>query len=67
MYFDSVVERVTELCFFDDHVIVPSVNVNTNPDIDSRPSSLSQFASLQAFNLMPRFSLYVISSSIVSL
>src|SRR5947207_8597140 len=67
MYSDSVVERATELCFFDDQVTAPPANVNTNPETDSRPSSPPQFASLQAFNLMPRFPLYVIPSSIVPL
>ena len=67
MYSDSVVERATELCFFDDHDTAPPAIVETNPDTDSRPSSPTQFASLQTFNLIPKFPLYVIPSPIVLL
>ena len=67
MYSNSVMERATEPCFFDDQDTASSVNVETNPDTDSHSSSPPQFASLQTFNLMPRFPLYMIPSSIVSL
>src|SRR5262249_29107961 len=67
IYSDSVLERATELCFFDDHDTAPPANVNTNPETDSLPSSVPQFASLQHFKFNPNFPLYEIPSSIVPL
>lgn len=53
MYSDSVLERATDCCFFDDHVTPPPAIANTNPETDFRPSSAPQLASLQASNFNP--------------
>jgi hypothetical protein len=45
MYSDSVEDKATELCFFDEYNISPPAMVNTKPDIDSGSSSPPQFAS----------------------
>ena len=37
MYSDSMLERATEPCFFEEYMIASSAKVKTNPDTDCHP------------------------------
>ena len=62
-----MIKRMIEFYFFDNQNITSSINIKINSDIDSHSSSSSQFISLQIFNLILRFSLYIISLLIILL
>jgi len=42
VYYDSVEDKATELCFFDEYDTAPPAMVNTKPDTDSGSSSPPQ-------------------------